>query len=151
MVYLPKTAFHQCFGPHPSVTLQLIIDNELQQPRLLGFLLLLGRIRSPNLNHCINLRKISRRQRFRLVGQNPAVLASRCDDQVKQLVVNPLKNASDLCDEFVEAPKVIIIHGLEDHNDNDNFQTYKPAAGVIFELSFSMERLSSDRFSFTIC
>ena len=54
----------------------------------------------------------------RVVGQNPAVFASRCDDQVEQLVVNPLKNASDLCNEYVEAPKVIIIHGLKDHNDN---------------------------------
>ena len=59
----------------------------------------------------------------RAVGENLAVFTSRCYDQVEQLIVNPLRNASDLCSEFFEAPKVIIIHGLEDYIDNDNFQT----------------------------
>jgi len=58
------------------------------------------------------------------VGQNLAVFTSRCHDQVEQLILHPLRNASDLCNEFSEAPthKVIIIHGLENYNDNDNFQ-----------------------------
>ena len=60
----------------------------------------------------------------RAVGQNLAVFTSRCHDQVEQLILHPLRNASDLCNEFSEAPthKVIIIHGLEDYNDKDNFQ-----------------------------
>ena len=59
----------------------------------------------------------------RAVGQNLAVFTSRCYDQVEQLIVKPLRNASDLCNEFFESPKVIIIHGLEDYNDRHNFQT----------------------------
>ena len=57
------------------------------------------------------------------VGQTSAIFTSRCHDQVEQLIVNPLRNASDLSpNEFFEAPKVIIIHGLENYTD-DNFQT----------------------------
>jgi len=58
------------------------------------------------------------------VAQTLAVFTSRCHDQVEQLIVNPLRNASDLSpNEFFEAPKVIIIHGLENYTDNDNFPT----------------------------
>ena len=60
----------------------------------------------------------------RAVDRNLAVFTSRCHDQVEQLIVNPLRNASsDLCNEFFEAPKVIIIYGLEDYSDKNNFQT----------------------------
>jgi len=59
----------------------------------------------------------------RAVSQNLAVFTSSCYDQVEQLIVNPLRHASDSLNEFVEAPKVIVIHGLEDYNSNDKFQT----------------------------
>jgi len=45
----------------------------------------------------------------RAVGQNLAVFTSRCYDQIEQLIVNPLRNASTLFNEIFEAPKVIII------------------------------------------
>ena len=59
----------------------------------------------------------------RAVSQNLAVFTSSCYDQVEQLIVNPLSYASDSLEEFVEAPKVIVIYGLEDYYNNDKFQT----------------------------
>jgi len=76
----------------------------------------------------------------RAVGEDPTAFAPRCHDQVD--VVNPLRNASDSYKGYVEGPKVIIIHGIEDHNSGDDFRT-----SFLDTFSHAIELLETTFFS----